>query len=528
MKTLQIKYYTLFLFLSILCSCQSFLEEDPRGQQMQETFYNTDSEVLGGLMGIYSQAINSGDGIMENFIVRNEACSDLFTYKPVAAANGMAFSKFILTPGNPVLTGGWNYAYSIIFGVNSYITSLMENTKANISPTLKEQCIMEAKFFRALMYYHLVMRWGDVPLRLDPTVMTDTDIERTSSDLIWDAVSKDLQDASSLPEKKDTQNGRVSRGAVLTLLAKVYMIRKDMKNAEITLDKIQGYSLMSKIEDVWSTQFKYNEESIWEINREQGTLPKQGCTLLTYYLPLSTDFQGGNATYPLNDCILKMTEAGSPRTKLFYTRKPFLNEVTDTYKGEYVYTNDSGKEVKIIFTNATEPLFSHLMKFTDFSTIGHKFRTGDCPFNITIFRYADVILMKAEVECEQNGATKKALDYLNQIRERAGETRYTLTKEPGLRSITNPDEMREAIRDERALELVGEGHRFYDLKRWGETYAIKKLKESRKALIENTTFCYKPEDLTNIEAYKLLWPIPESEINGNQKITQNPGYQSSN
>lgn len=529
MKTSKIKYYTLLFVSSILCSCQSFLDEDPRGQQMQETFYNTDSEVLGGLMGIYEQAINTGDGIMENYIVRNEACSDLFTYKPVAAANGMAFSKYILTPGNPVLTAGWNHAYSMIFGANSYIKALSDNTAPGISVALKEQCLMEAKFFRALMYYHLVMRWGDVPLRLDPTVMTDTDIERTSSDLIWDAVIKDLQDASALPEKKEVKNGRISKGVVLTLLAKVYMIRKDLKSAESILDKIQGYSLMTKIEDVWSTRFKYNEESIWEINREQGTLPKQGCGLLTYYLPLFADFQGANATYPLNDFMLKMTEPGSPRTKLFYTRKPLLDEITDKYKGEYRYTkNDTGKEVKIVFTNATEPLFSHLMKYTDFSTLGHKFRTGDCPFNIIIFRYADVILMKAEVECELNSTTKKALDYLNQIRLRAGETLYTLTNEPGLLPLRDQDELREAIRNERALELVGEGHRFYDLKRWGETYALKKLKESRQALVENTTFCYKPEDLTNIEAYKLTWPIPESEMNGNQKIIQNPGYQSVN
>lgn len=524
MKTEKFKYYTLIVCSLLLSSCESFLEEDPRGQQMQETFYNTDTEVLGGLMGLYAKVINTGDGIMENYIVRNEACSDLFTYKPVAAANGMAFPKYVLMPGNPVLTAGWDHAYSMIFGANSYINALKNNENPNISGSLKEQCIREAKFFRALMYYHLVMRWGDVPLRLEPTVMTNTDIERTPAGQVWDAVVEDLQEASLLPEKNDTDKGRVSRGAALLLLAKVHMLRNDLKSAETTLNQINGYSLMPDIQDVWNPKLKYNNESIWEINREQGTVPKQGCTLLTYYLPLCSDFQGANATYPLNDYILKMTEPGSPRTKLFYTRKPYLNEVTDTYKGEYTYTADNGKEVKIIFTNSTEPLYSHLMKFTNFSSIGHKFRTGDCPFNIIIFRYADVVLMKAEVECELNGMTNTALGYLNQIRERAGETLYTLTNEVGLKPLKNKEELREAIRNERALELVGEGHRFYDLKRWGEEYALKKLKESRQAVIENTTFCYKPEDLTNIEAYKLLWPIPESEMNGNQKIKQNQGY----
>jgi hypothetical protein len=132
--------------------------------------------------------------------------------------------------------------------------------------------------------------------------------------------------------------------------------------------------------------------------------------------------------------------------------------------------------------------------------------------------------MKAEVECELNGATKTGLGYLNQIRKRAGETQYSLTNENGLRPLNNQAEMREAIRNERALELVGEGHRFYDLKRWGNEYAMAKLKASRQAFIQGTTFCYKPEDLTNIQDFRLMWPIPEGEMNGNSLMKQNPGY----
>ncbi|MCC8096822.1 MAG: hypothetical protein LIP05_16740 [Tannerellaceae bacterium] len=76
-------------------SCSDFLDEDPRGQQMQETFYQTDAEALGGLMGIYALATNSQAtaGMRENFIVRSEPCSDLLTYKPVASAEAVAFPK---------------------------------------------------------------------------------------------------------------------------------------------------------------------------------------------------------------------------------------------------------------------------------------------------------------------------------------------------------------------------------------------------------------------------------------------------
>ncbi|MCL4484624.1 MAG: RagB/SusD family nutrient uptake outer membrane protein [Bacteroidetes bacterium] len=523
MKTI-IKSCLLYSIILLMGSCESFLEEDPKGKQMEETFYNTNIEAFDGLMGLYSKVTNDNNGLRQNFITRSEACSDLLTYKTVGAADGQSFPKYKLTPENTPLVQIWNHCYSAIYGVNSYIAALSSNTSPKISPEKKEQYMKEAKFFRALLYYYLVGFWGDVPLRTEPTNMQNTKIIRTPATQVWAQVIQDLTDASTLPERKDTPNGRVSKGAVLTLLSKVYLMKNDFNSAKQILDQISGYSLMADISDVWSTQHKYNNESIWELNIESGTLPMQGSAMLSYFLPMYKDFKGANATYPVNDYLLMMTEKNSPRTKLFYSKKPLSSQVTSKYKGEYTYTTDLGVLKTIIFTNATEPLYSHIMKFTDFSTVGPKFEINNCPFNLIVYRYADVVLMKAEVECELNGATNIALGYLNQIRKRAGETQYSLTNEKGLHQLNNQSEMREAIRNERALELVGEGHRFFDLKRWGNEYALAKLKASRQAQIQGTTFCYQPEDLTNIEEYRLQWPIPEGEINGNSLIKQNPGY----
>lgn len=113
MKTFKFRYLLLVVSLSF-SSCSDFLEEDTRGQQMQETFYNTDSELEGGLIGIYEQIINTDAGIKGNLIYRNEACSDLLTYKPAAAAAGMAFPKYMLTPESNLVTNTWNHLYSCI------------------------------------------------------------------------------------------------------------------------------------------------------------------------------------------------------------------------------------------------------------------------------------------------------------------------------------------------------------------------------------------------------------------------------
>lgn len=517
------RYILLLSFSCMFFSCSDFLEEDYRGKQVQKVFYNTDKEIEGGLFGLYASVL-SAECITSNLLCRTEACSDLLTYKPVASVDATTFPKFMLTPESSVITKCWNSIYRNIFRINAYIYDVTESKSSKITKEFRENCLREAKFFRALMYYHAIMCWGDVPLRTEPTDMSDTNIKRTSKEKVWNQVLSDLSEAIMLPDKFKSSDGRVNKGVALTLLAKVYLALGNMNKAKEVLDKITGYSLMPNIKDVWSLSNKYNDESIWELNHEKGTLPKQDMDVLSYYLPMYSDFKGANATYPVNDYVLSMAEPNSERTLYFYSKKPLLSEVSGNYKGEYTYLKSSGEENTIVFTNATNPIFSHLMKFVDLSNNGPQLNVRDCPFNLIIYRYADVVLMRAEVECELNGTSDLALDLLNSIRLRARETPYSYTIEEGKKILHDKDELKEAIRNERALELIGEGHRFYDLKRWGNDYALEKLKASRQTHITNTEFCYNPEDILNISEEKLLWPIPESEMNANALMVQNPGY----
>jgi len=526
MKT---RIFIIISTLFICNACSDFLKEDPRGIQMAETFYNTENEAYAGLLGIYGR-VRTGTLASQNFINRNDAYSDLCTYKPSATTDAVAFPRFRLNPDTPPLVDSWNAAYAALYSINSFIQAMTNNTSEKIRPEIKEQYINEAKFFRAFLYYHLVMRWGDVPLRLEPSDMADTDIARTPIADIWPVIIKDLTDALSLPDKKNTQKERISKGAVQTLLAKVYLMKGDYPAAKDVLDQITGYSLMPNIRDVWTPFKKFNEESIWEINNEENTLPRQGHNALNLILPVDPMFQGGNGTYPINHYVMQMTEPNSPRTRVFFSTPPKISQAKDpkfgnNYKGEFNYTNVEGKNVRIVFKNATLGPFAYLMKFVDLSMylVPTRIRLNDNSFNIIIFRYADVVLMKAECECEANNLTL-ALDYLNQIRTRAGETKYTLTNETGLKALNGQSDLREAIRNERAVELAGEGHRFYDLKRWGADYAVAKIKESRLTVPADMYNPYLEGDADNVIPERLNWPIPIDEMQGNKLITQNPGY----
>jgi len=526
----KIKVHLLIgLLVTTSFSCSDFLEEDPKGLQMVETFYNTDNEVIGGLMGIYYQ-IQLENLIGGNAFYLSYACSDLATYKPSATTDAVSFPRYRIQSDTPPMVNFWNQAYATIYSINSFIDALSINTSPKISATTKLQAINEAKFFRALIYYHLVMRWGPVPLRTEATNMADVNIARTPVADIWTVVINDLTDALALPTKGNTPDGRITKGAVQTLLAKVHLMKGDFSAAKSVLDQITGYSIVPNIRDVWSPRSKYCDESIWEINNEEGTLPAQNNRILNRLLPVDPNFNGGNGTYPVNHYLIQMTEPNSVRTKIFYSTPPKISQASDpeygnSYKGEFNYTNINGENVRMVFTNATLGPYAHLMKFVDLSSylVPTRIMIGNNGFNTVVFRYADVVLMKAESECELNNLTL-ALDYLNQIRTRAGETKYTLTNESGLKVLNNQDDLREAIRNERALELIGEGHRFYDLKRWGTEYALKKIKLSRTIVPDDMYNPYLDGDADNVTAGRLNWPIPIGEMQGNALIEQNPGY----
>ena len=530
-KFMKVKIVFLIGILFLYNSCSGFLDEDPRGLQMVETFYNTESEAYGGLLGIYGR-VRGGDLTTNHFFSRNHACSDASTYKPSATTDAVAFPRYRLLSDTPPLVNSWNQAYGTIFSINSFIQAMEINTSPKISSAIKEQYIREAKFFRAWLYYHLVMRWGDVPLRMEPTNMSETDIARTPVAEIWPRVIEDLTAALQLPDKNNTPKERISKGAAQVLLAKVHLMKGDYASAKTVLDQITGYRLMENIRDVWSPRSKFNDESIWEINNEEGTLPTQGNQALNLLMPVdATYFQGGNGTYPVNHYLMAMTEPNSPRTNVFFSLPPKISYATNpeygsNYKGEFNYTNSNGQNVRLVFTNATLGPYAHIMKFVDLTQylVPTRILMGNNSFNTIVFRFADVLLMKAECEVEAGNLTL-ALDYLNQIRRRAGETQYTLTGEAGLRPLNGQADLREAVRNERAVELVGEGHRFYDLKRWGTTYALAKLKASRTFVPDDMYDPYLPGDDTNITAERLNWPIPVDEMQGNALMVQNPGYE---
>lgn len=365
---------------------------------------------------------------------------------------------------------------------------------------IQQRCLAEAYFLRAHYYYVLVRLYGGVPIRTQPFEPGQpTAIARSSAEEVYSLIHSDCQKAIELlPAKSeyDSKNvGRASKDAALTMMADMYLTlapdHKEYYQHVVNLcDSVTalGYDLTKcDFSDNFNALVNNGPESIFEVqysgNTEYdfwGNNP-QSSWLSTFMGPRNSNFvAGGYGWNQPTEEFMGQWEEGDKRKDLtvFYEGCPDYDG--NEYKSSYSYT---GYNVR---------------KFLVSKTISPEYNTS--PANFVVYRYADVLLMKAEALNEM-GQTAAAAEPLNIVRRRAG-----LPDVSGL----SQDEMREKIIHERRMELAFEGHRWFDMIRLDHgNYAIKFLKSIGK---------------NNVNKNRLLFPIPQTEIDANPLMTQNPGY----
>ncbi len=335
--------------------------------------------------------------------------------------------------------------YKSILSANNVIENSTDNTD-----------IGEAKFLRALSYFKLVKVFGDVPVNLSPLPSTtDSSIllRQPLEDVYNDVIIPDLQDAiASLGT--GISNGRASRYAAQALLGKVYIHRGDFGNAESNLAIVvngastAGISLQANYGDIFGVENDLNSEIIFATQISSSIIDEYGDSeFWSWYGGLDT-----KSLMPLDQDLIDAFDA-SP--------------------------GDLRRAVNID---------EALMASTKYP------QTGGPDHDWIELRLGDVILLYAEA-LNENGDTLGALTELNKIRTRAGLANS---------SASTQAEVREAIQDERRLELAFEGQRWFDLVRTGT------VDQEMEATVNPNFF---------------LFPIPISEILASDGvITQNPGY----
>jgi len=472
----------LALSIVFMASCKkSFIELTPISSVSVDAVYKTDKDFQDATTGVYS----TYEDQYQNFWMFGDVRGDDSWQQVIKNSPWYFVDVFTTNSSDGLMSSTWLNYYKIIYGSNTILSKITAADSAVV--THKQRYTGEARFLRALAYFDLVRIFGDVPLITKPVTIEESyKIGREKVDNIYNQVIiPDLIAAeAALPLKYTGADiGRVTKGAASALLGKVYLYRKDFVNAEKKFQEVttMGYALLANYNDLFDyTKDEHHSEYIFDIEYEQGI--GRGSIFTNQFMPNSgpmATFYGVNGT---------LQETNSPTQKLMDAFDP----------------NDKRKDITVGvaggFYNANHD-FITLPPQTS-QTYTKKYLTpvqtgNDSRANWKVIRYGDVLLMYAEA-LNENGKTTDALQYLNQLRTRAGLAGYS-----GL----SQSDTREKIYLERRLELSFEGQRWFDLVRTGRAY------DTMKA--------------TGMQPYMTVFPVPLTQIqlmNNPSIFPQNPGY----
>lgn len=485
-----------------LLSCgDDFLDKTDPSTLVASNFYKTEAEVQQAVNGVYSQL----QGIITNQWQYNEFTSDNTTVHFNTGDRGQgpaleSLEYWQVNSGTPNVSSLYSSIYLTMVNIN---TTLSKIPDAEFDETLRNQYEGELRFMRGYYYFLLVQYFGEVII-ITETLNSPTEayaFERQPVDKVYEQIDSDLNFAvDALPESYNAADkGRVTKGAALTLLGKTQLTRKQYANAVTTLSKVLslGYSMLPDYAAVFDPQNKNHAESIFEVQFQGDNTQGEGSNFIYTFAPLFSDGavinfpgqNGGGWNIPSRDMIAAY-EVGD------------LRKDVSLKEG---YFNSSNEWIPVPFINK----YNH----------PHTIR-GVTNDNWPVLRYADVLLMLAEAINEQSGPNGEAYDYLNAVRARAG-----LDPLSGLDQVS----FRNAVLNERRVELAFENHRWFDLKRT-KTPAELAAFLNAYATVEKSNpttdrggIPFSAGDY-QFSDYEAMFPIPASEIRINPKLTQNPGY----
>ncbi len=528
-------YYLLVLFImaGAVISCEKALDTKPVSFAAPEQNYASQSLLVQALAGVYDVLGFGRDNLYANRLYNQlGACTDEGFYARSSQVTGTEVYDFDFTNVNIDQT--WQTLYTGIERANNLIYYI--NTPKSMDAAERNAILGEAKFLRGYYYFLLVSKFGDVPLRTEPSTITgasNANVPRTPSKDVYAQILEDMKDAETkcYSATKFGYSSRVSQTTVQGILARVcltmagYPLLDKTKYKEAldwalkvkqsgihSLNPSYSQVFINEAQDVydikeamWEVDFSGNEASVAQ---EQGRVGNTNGILFTGSAFPDTGYSYGfiNATKKLYDLY------GKGDLRRDWAIAPYgYSGNNRVNKGSLIYDRNCGK-----WRRSYELLTPKGKNFT--------------PINFPILRYSDVLLMLAEADNKVNNApSAAAYDAINQVRRRGyGFPVNTPNVISDLAPGLNGTDFQEAIQDERARELCYETERRPDLIRWGIwLQTMNALANQMNADLGNNG-SYKYASLGAMNAASspkyLLYPIPASEISVNKGVSQNPGY----
>ena len=506
-------------------------------------------------------------------------------------ADGVTIEHFLTQSSTGYLADKWRTVYDGVARCNK--TILAANAATDMTEAEKTAAIAEARFLRGHFHFEAKKMWNNVPY-IDETVID----YKVSNDVdIWPKIEADFQFAFENMPGVQKYKGQANKWAAACYLAKAYMFEKKFTEAKALLNTIipaayggsgngvnaqgQPYALMANFDDNFNPELENSPEHVFQIEFSANDGSNSGNSnigevantptfypLSSYYvswkqpsfnlvnafktdangLPMLDHFNDDNVT---NDMDYKgydyyNTYQGTVDPRLDWTvgRRgvPYLDWTAPSYYSGYGSNPGSDPDYGWIndrtFGGPYTPIKNNFRyasgDFAKYSENYAQYYLLTSAVNVSIIRFADVLLWAAECEVEI-GSLERARELVNYVRERAKDGRYVEVVYDDIggyvasanyyvdtynNAWADQNEARKAVRFERRIELALEGHRFFDLVRWGiaADYINTYLQTEKDRL---------PADLTGVSFTtnkNEYFPIPQVELDLNSKLKQNPGY----
>ncbi|WP_423127153.1 RagB/SusD family nutrient uptake outer membrane protein [Gaoshiqia sp. Z1-71] len=535
MKKEIVKFYIIAIVAAFF-SCNP-LDLTPTDRITDVSYWTSAEKAEAVLNQAYSQMYTASyyfntECLSDNLYQRNFSNEKQISSGQADAANGRFASE-------------WRDCYAGI----KYCHIFLKNVDlVTMDETVRERMKAEARFIRAFLYFRLANWYGAVPwFDYDPTLEETKTISRTPKDEVVSWVREELNEMmTKLPTKQQyaaSDNGRITRGAAATLLARTYLYENDWRNVANVCEKIIAgdygqYSLfksnnvnISSYEGLFLPQNEYNNEVILDISYVPAIR-----TWDTYRdaIPLTV---GGrvNSFAPTQDLVddyimqngRAINESGSgyptnpTNTTMYQNRDPRFAQTIVHHGYNWKNPNNTISTINVTGAGAGNNAYTPSSNSTSTGYFLRKWYDPTAPLsdiasglNLILMRYADVLLMYAEAKNELNEMNNVVWDMtIRPIRERAGFTDdYAL-------DYNISWNMRQVIRRERRCELVMEGTRIHDIRRW-KTAEIVLNTTPRGASWSTITL-----DARRFNAARdYLWPVPQAEKDINPNLGQNSGY----
>lgn len=428
---------------------------------------------------------------------------------------------FNLTPSDPRVEEGWRNTWEVVSRANYVLANVPD---IEMDEDRKAQIIGEAHFLRGLGYFYLQNMWGSIPLYTGPLLTLEglAGEEQSPPAEVWANIKSDFRAAQErLPENwSGSDVGRATWGAATAMLGKAHLYTSgpgilssgEWSAAAEEFQKVVDsgvYELVDDYQHNFLEPHNNNAESVFEIQYEptpngawgrsgNSSSPARGKGWEPDIAPQGYTSQ---QSVDINDWVFNLymeeqTIDGDVDPRAYAT-------LLWDYDGAIVYQDTFDEAFP--GENSDAVFVRKYLEFDRQSSLspGSWFYSGN---NYRMLRFADVLLMYAEALNEANGPTPAVYNAVNRVRTRANM--------PDLSPGMSQEQMRQAIRDERVLELAVEGHRHLDLRRWG-------IMADR--FINNPELREHAGMLFERDKNEVL-PIPQQDIDANPNLVQNPGY----